>query len=72
MKIKIVLVALIGTACFIMCFCAYQWGKSTARTEVITQQVEVIKYVEKQKSKIYSRPNAHRDELLKRMRAGDL
>ena len=35
-------------------------------------EVEVVKYVEKKKSEIYSQPNASRSELLKLMHSGKL
>lgn len=50
----------------------YLAGKSNARIEYIEKQVEVVKYVEKAKSNIYSKPNAGRDDLLKLMHANKL
>ena len=51
---------------------AYFFGKSQAKTEIITKKVEVIKYVEKKKAAIYSRPNLERRALLELMREGKL
>lgn len=51
---------------------AYFWGKSQAKTEIITKKVEVIKYVEKKKAAIYSKPNLERTALLGLMREGKL
>lgn len=55
-----------------LCFLSYRLGQSNAEVKTITKQVEVVKYVEKKRSDIYAVPNANRDELLKRMRAGIL
>ena len=51
---------------------AYFLGKSHAKTEIITKKVEVIKYVEKKKATIYSKPNLERGALLELMREGKL
>ena len=61
--IKIILLATI------LCVVSYALGRSHAKIEVITEQVEVIKYVEKEKNKIHSRPNADRTALLALMYA---
>lgn len=45
----------------------YHIGAADRQVEYVTKEVEVIKYVEKKKADIYSRPNATRDELLKLM-----
>lgn len=42
----------------------YNAGVSNAKIEYVTKEVEVIKYVEKEKSKIYSAPDVTRDRLL--------
>ena len=59
-----------------LCYAFYEAGQkvgeSRAKMQIIEKQVEVVKYVEKKKALIQSRPNAGRDELLKRMRAGRL
>ena len=55
----------------LLCFCFYKVGQRVGRNEaqikIVEKKVEVIRYVEKQKAKIYSRPNAHRTDLLKLM-----
>ena len=51
---------------------AYFLGKSQAKTEIITKKVEVIKYVEKKRATIYSKPNLERTTLLGLMREGKL
>lgn len=53
-------------------FSGYFAGKDNAKIEYIEKQVEVIKYVEKKKADIYSKPNATRDELLKLMQSNKL
>jgi len=56
----------------IVCLCAafYLLGRSHAEVKIIKEkgeeiikEVEVIKYVEKEKAQIWSRPNASVDEL---------
>ena len=42
------------------------------KTEIIIQEKEVIKYVEKEKDKIYSRPNAGPSNLVKLFNEGKL
>ena len=54
---------------FMLCWLgAYMLGRSHSEVKIIREQVEVVKYVEKARADIYSRPNANRDELLKLMR----
>lgn len=50
----------------------YQMGSANKQIEYVTKQIEVVKYVEKEKAKIHAQPNAGRDELLRRMRANEL
>lgn len=57
---------------FALIFGAYCLGRSHAKIEVITKRVEVIKYVEKKKAAIYSKPNLERPALLELMREGKL
>ena len=52
----------------VLCFVFFELGKSKAKVEIVTKEIEVIKYVEKKRAKILSAPNAGRDILLKRMR----
>lgn len=58
----------------ILCLICYLLGRSHAEVKIVKEQgkeiikeVEVIKYVEKEKSKIWRKPNANRDDLLKLM-----
>ena len=54
---------------FMLCWLgAYMLGRSHSEVKIIREQVEVVKYVEKARADIYSRPNVNRDELLKLMR----
>lgn len=46
---------------------AYWLGRAQAEVKIIKEQVEVVRYVEKQVRQIRSRPNTGRDELLRRM-----
>ncbi len=67
----------VGVGCILagmvaLCFLSYRLGMSNAKIQVIEKQVEVIKYVEKERAKIHSKPAAGRIELLNRMRAGQL
>ena len=59
-----------------LCYAFYEAGQkvgeSRAKVQVVEKQIEVIKYVEKKKALIQSRPNAGRNDLLKLMRAGKL
>lgn len=50
----------------------YWVGSSDKQVEYVTKEIEVIKYVEKKKAEIYSRPNASRDILLNLMYNGKL
>lgn len=57
---------------FALVLFSYFLGRSHAKTKVITEQIEVIKYVEKKKSKIYGSPNIGRNNLLELMRKNQL
>ena len=57
---------------FLLCLASYFVGLAKAETKVIKEQVEVIKYVEKEKAKIYSKPNATRTELIELFNNGKL
>lgn len=72
MKGKIAGIILIVMGIAALCVLSYQLGASQKEVKIVTQKVEVIKYVEKKKAGIYSKPNASKSELLKRMRAGVL
>lgn len=53
-------------------YSGYAIGSRDVKIEYVVQEKEVIKYVAKEKAKIYAKPNATRDELLKRMYNGEL
>lgn len=57
---------------FLLCLASYFIGMSKAETKIVKEQVEVIKYVEKEKAKIYSKPNATRTELIELFNNGKL
>ena len=48
-------------------YLGYRSGANNAKVEYVTKEIEVIKYVDKKKSDIYSRPNASRTALIKLM-----
>lgn len=53
---------------FIACLTgAYLLGRSHSELKIVKEQVEVIKYVEKKKADIYSKPNLDRQSLLELM-----
>lgn len=51
---------------------AYLLGRSHSELKIVKEQVEVIKYVNKEKAEIYSKPNLSRDAILERMRDNKL
>lgn len=62
-----------------LCLLCYTLGRSHAEVKIVREkgkeiikEVEVIKYVEKEKAKIWTAPSAGRDNLLELMRAGKL
>lgn len=59
-----------------LCFAFYEVGQTNGRKEakiqIIEKEVEVIKYVEKKKADIYSKPNATRSELIGLLSEGTL
>lgn len=62
-----------------LCFACYMLGRSHSEVKIIKQagkeiikEVEIIKYVEKEKAKIWSKSNANRDELINLMQSGQL
>ena len=59
---KIVSVIGILVAIFI---CGYHIGSQNKKIEYITKEVEVVKYVDKEKSAIYSASNITRDNAIK-------
>ncbi len=48
----------------------YLLGRSHAEVRIVKEQVEVVKYVSRERAEVYARPNAGRDELLKLMHDG--
>ncbi len=60
----------------VICFSFYKVGQrvgqSEAKIQIVEKQVEVIKYVEKKKADIYSKPNATRSELIGLLSKGKL
>ena len=58
---------------FISCIIgAYLLGRSHSELKIVKEQVEVIKYVNKEKAEIYSRPNASKEQLLDLMKSNVL
>lgn len=62
-----------------LCLACYLLGRSHSEVKIVREkgeeiirEVEVIKYVEKEKSKIWRKPNADRTDLLKLMRENRL
>lgn len=62
-----------------LCFACYMLGRSHSNIKIIREQgkeiikeVEVIKYVEKEKAKIWVKSNANRDELINLMQTNQL
>lgn len=62
-----------------LCAAFYFLGRSHSEIKIVREkgeeiikEVEVVKYVEKEKAKIWSKPNDSRDALLKRMYNGQL
>ena len=55
-----------------LCIACYDIGKSRAKIKIVEKEKEVIRYVEKEKAKIASRPNAGRDELVRLFKSGVL
>ena len=56
----------------VACVLSYQLGRSHSRLQIVTKEVEVIKYVSAQCHKIASQPNLERNALLELMRRGQL
>ena len=53
-------------------YLGYRSGTNNAKVEYVTKEIEVIKYVDKKKYDIYSRPNASRTALIKLMQDNKL
>lgn len=56
----------------LVCVLFYRLGRSNCKIETLVKEKEVIRYVERRKADIYSRPNASRAELLELMRRNEL
>lgn len=62
-----------------LCVMSYMLGRSHSKIKIVKEQgkeiikkIEVIKYVEKEKAKIWAKSNADSDELINLMQAGKL
>lgn len=64
----IILCAVIGGAYYL----GYNAGTNNTRVEYVEKQVEVIKYVEMERGKIYSSANIGRDTALRMFHNGEL
>lgn len=64
----VILCTVIGGAYYL----GYNAGANNARVEYVTKEVEVIKYVEAERGKIYSAPNIGRDSALRLLHNGEL
>ena len=71
MKIEVLKWIVCSVFLITLCFICYLLGRSHAEVKIVKEkgeeiikEVEVIKYVEKQKSEIWSAPNASHDELI--------
>ena len=65
-----IIFAVFGAA--LVCALFYRLGRSSCKIETLVREKEVIRYVERRKADIYSRPNASRAELLQLMRRNEL
>ena len=63
---------LIAVLCFVFFKNGENVGKNKAKVQIVEKKIEVIKYAEKKKAQIYSRPNAGRADLLELMRQNKL
>ena len=64
----VILCAVIGGAYYL----GYSAGANNTRVEYVTKEVEVIKYVETERGKIYSAPNIGRDSALRVLHNSEL
>jgi hypothetical protein len=64
--------ALLGLAILGAYYSGYAIGSRDVKIEYVTEKVEVIKYVEKQKDKIYSTPIDSPDNLIRLFNDGIL
>ena len=72
-------ILILGTLYLASCFLCYSLGRAHAETKIVKEkgdeiikEIEVIKYVEKQKSEIWAAPNATSTELLSLMQDNKL
>ena len=65
-----IIFAVFGAA--LVCALFDRLGRSSCKIETLVREKEVIRYVERRKADIYSRPNASRAELLELMRRNEL
>lgn len=64
--------ALLGLAIIGAYYSGYAVGSRDVKIEYVTKEVEVIKYVDKQKDKIYSSPIAVPNDLIRLFNDGKL
>lgn len=73
---KLIRVGVMLVMVICLCFAFYEVGKrvgaSETKVQIVTQEKEVIRYVEKKKNTIQSKPNANRDELVRMFKSGIL
>lgn len=62
----VILCAIVGGAYYL----GYSSGANNTRVEYVEKQVEVIKYVEVERGKIYSSPNIGRDTAVRMLHEG--
>lgn len=76
MKAKLIKMGVGLIVVIVLCFSFYKVGQtvgeSKAKVKIVEKEIEVIKYVEKKKADIYSKPNATRDELIGLLSEGKL
>lgn len=70
MKIKLILLGVVALLVAALCVASYYLGKKNAEIKIIKEQVEVIRYVDKKKADIYSKPPADANAIFKLMREG--
>lgn len=58
-----IIATIVLVAC--LCFACYEIGKTKAQVKIVEKEKEVIRYVEKEKAKIASKPNAGRSDIIK-------
>ena len=71
MKYAIYIAVFVLAVCGIY-YSGYVSGANNAKIKQITKEVEVVKYVSKEKANIYSKPNIGRDSALQLFNDGKL